>query len=59
MAQPEGVFLSWQNSKEHCHEENKFTQEQIAYALRQVESGTPIVEIVRKLGGSEQTYYRW
>ena len=28
-------------------------------ALRQGEIGTPVAEIVRKLGISEQTYYRW
>jgi len=27
----------------------RFTQEQIAFALRQSESGTPVFEIVRKL----------
>ncbi len=37
----------------------RFTQEQIAFALRQAESGTPVVEIVRQLGVSEQTFYRW
>jgi putative transposase len=36
-----------------------FTEEQIAYALRQVESGTPVADICRKLGVSEQTFYRW
>lgn len=36
-----------------------FTQEQIAYALRQVESGTPVEEITRKMGGSEASFYRW
>ena len=38
---------------------SKFTEEQIAYALRQVESGTPILDVCRKLGVSEQTFYRW
>ena len=28
-------------------------------ALRQGEVGTPVAEIIRKLGISEQTYYRW
>jgi putative transposase len=28
-------------------------------ALRQGEAGTPVAEIVRKLGISEQTYYTW
>jgi putative transposase len=36
-----------------------FTEEQIAYTLRQVESGTPVPEVCRKLGISEQTFYRW
>jgi putative transposase len=37
----------------------RFTEEQIAYTLRQAESGTPVVEVCRKLGISEQTFYRW
>ena len=37
----------------------RYTEEQIAYALRQVELGTPVVEVVRKMGVSEQTFYRW
>ena len=38
---------------------SRFTEEQIAMALRQGETGTPVAEIVRKLGISEQTYYTW
>ena len=37
----------------------RYTAEQIALALRQSESGTSVAEIVRKLGISEQTFYRW
>ena len=37
----------------------RYTEEQIAFALRQGESGTPIADIVRKMGITEQTYYRW
>jgi putative transposase len=36
-----------------------FTDEQITYALRQVEAGTPVAEIWRKLGIREQPFYRW
>jgi putative transposase len=36
-----------------------FTEEQITYTLRQVELGTPVAEVCRKLGISEQTFYRW
>ena len=37
----------------------RFTEEQIAYALRQAESGTKAADICRKLGVSEQTFYTW
>jgi putative transposase len=37
----------------------RFTEEQIAFALRQVESGVPAKEVCRKLQISEQTFYRW
>ena len=37
----------------------RFTEEQIAYALRQAEGGSPVAEVCRKLGVSEQTFYRW
>lgn len=37
----------------------RYTEAQIAFALRQAESGTPVAEIVRKMGITEVTYYRW
>ncbi len=37
----------------------RFTEAQIAFALRQAESGTPVAEIIRKIGISEVTFYRW
>lgn len=37
----------------------RFTEEQISFAIRQAESGTPVVEVCRKIGVSEQTCYRW
>jgi putative transposase len=36
-----------------------YTEDQIAAALRQAEGGTPIAEICRKLGVTEQSFYRW
>ena len=38
---------------------SRFTDEQIALALRQAESGQPVAEICRKLGIAEGTFYRW
>jgi len=38
---------------------SKFTGEQIAFALRQAEVGTPVGEVCRKMGISEATFYRW
>lgn len=37
----------------------RFTEEQIAFALRQSEAGSPVREICRKMQVSEQTFYRW
>jgi putative transposase len=37
----------------------RFTDEQIAFALRQAETGTSVQEVIRKMGISEQTFYRW
>jgi putative transposase len=38
---------------------SRFTEEQIALALRQAEAGTPVAEICRKLEITETTFYRW
>jgi putative transposase len=37
----------------------RFAEEQINCALKQAESGTPVTEVCRKLGISEQIFYRW
>lgn len=38
---------------------SKFTEEQIAFALKQAESGTRIEEVCRKMGISQATFYAW
>ena len=37
----------------------RFTEQQIAFALRQAETGTRVVEVCRKLGISDATFYNW
>jgi putative transposase len=38
---------------------SKFTEEQIAFALRQAEAGLAVDDICRKLGVSQATFFRW
>lgn len=37
----------------------KFSEQQIAFILRQAEVGTTVGEVCRKAGMSEATYYNW
>jgi putative transposase len=38
---------------------SRFTKEQVGYALRQAESGTPVGDGWRQLGMAESTFYAW
>ncbi|MBX3206415.1 MAG: transposase, partial [Labilithrix sp.] len=38
---------------------SKFSEAQFAAALRECASGTPVGQVARKLGVSEQTLYVW
>lgn len=38
---------------------SKFTDEQIAFALKQAEVGTPVEEVCRKMDISDATFYNW
>jgi putative transposase len=38
---------------------SKFSEEQIAFALREVESGRPPADVCRQVGVSEATFYIW
>ena len=38
---------------------SKFSDDQIVQALRQVKDGTPAVQVCRKLGITQTTFYRW
>ena len=37
----------------------RYTEQQIAYALKQADTGTPVAEVLPRMGISEQTFYRW
>lgn len=38
---------------------SRFTEEQIAYALKQAEGGQAVAEICRKMGVSQNSFYQW
>jgi len=38
---------------------SKFTEQQIAFALKQAELGMPVEEVCRKIGISDATFYNW
>ena len=38
---------------------SKFSEEQIVYAIRQAESGTPVGDLCRQPGVSDPTFYAW
>ncbi len=38
---------------------SRFTEEQIAFTLKQAELGTKVDEICRKMGISDTTFYKW
>ncbi len=37
----------------------RFSVEQIVAVLKEAEAGMPIAELIRRIGISEQTFYRW
>jgi putative transposase len=39
--------------------QKRYTPEQIVYALKQAEAGEKVIELCRKLGISEATFYNW
>jgi putative transposase len=38
---------------------SKFTDDQIAFALKQTELGITVAEVCRKMGISDATFYEW
>jgi putative transposase len=40
-------------------QKKRFNVEQIVAVLKQAEAGVPLAELIRRMGISEQTVYRW
>lgn len=38
---------------------SKFSEEQISWALKQADMGTPVEEVCRKLGIAKATFFNW
>ena len=38
---------------------SQFKEEQIIAALKEVDAGTKVADVCRRLGVTEQTFYRW
>lgn len=38
---------------------SRYSPEQVTFAMRRAESGTPVTEACRKMGIVEQIFYRW
>ena len=45
--------------RSHDVKRSKFTEQQIAFALKQAELGRPVEEVCRKMGISDATFYNW
>jgi len=45
--------------KEHVVKRSRFTEEQIAFALKQQELGAAVDEICRKMGIAQATFFNW
>ena len=58
-ARKTGKNLAVNSREKTALKKSNFTDQQIALALKQAETGTPIEEVCRKLGRSQQTFYRW
>lgn len=52
-------MISPYGNRSHAVKRSKYTEEQIAFALKQAELGTAVPEVCRKMGVSEATFYNW
>ncbi len=60
ISEPSGMLVFGRIGREVLLVKKKrFGVEQIVGVLKQAEVGVPVVELIRKVGISEQTFYRW
>jgi len=52
------MMKAWKG-QEHVVRKSKFSEDQIAFALKQNELGTSVEEVCRKMGISDATFYVW
>ena len=48
-----------ESSNRRAHEESRYKEEQIIAVLKEVDAGAKLQDVVRRLGISDQNYYRW
>src|SRR3954454_7432727 len=53
------MIFTLEKERSHDVKKSKYTEQQIAFALKQAELGTPVEEVCRKLGISDATFYNW
>jgi hypothetical protein len=54
-----GLIALSSRSRSSDMKKTRYSEEQIAFALRQAETGTLVGEVIRKMGISIQPFYRW
>src|SRR3954471_11793311 len=53
------MIFTLEKERSHDVKKSKYTEQQIAFALKQAELGTPVDEVCRKMGVSDATFYNW
>jgi putative transposase len=53
------MIFTLEKERSHDVKKSKYTEQQIAFALKQAEFGTPVEEVCRKMGISDATFYNW